>query len=165
MWEQIRDWFESLELRERWMVSAGGVSVAAALLYLLAIEPYMEWRGNLQRQVQEDRNLVAWMESAAAEIRGLEGRQDPAQAGRGGSLFAIVDRTAKEAQLGRAVRQITPDGDAALRVRMERARFDHTLQWLDRLEREHGIRVNRVTLDRGEVPGTVNASLTLERGG
>lgn len=163
MFDAVKDWFEGLEPRERWMVSVCAVLVGLSGLYLLVVEPYLAYRSDLTSQVSEKRETVAWMKDTAAEIRSLEAAGRETSAGSGESLFGIVDRTAKDSGLGSALRQITPDGDNAVRVRMDAARFDRTLRWLAELERSHGVSVARVTFDRTDQSGRVNISLTLER--
>lgn len=164
MFDSIKDWFEGLEPRERWMVSVAGVLVGLTMLYLMIVEPYVEYRRDLASQVEDKRELLAWMESARAEIAALEATGRQTTAGSGQSLFGIVDSTSKAADLGQAIRQITPDGDDSVRVRMDAARFDHALRWLETLESEHGVMVTRVTFDQTDQSGRVNVSLTLERG-
>lgn len=163
MFESLKNWFDGLEPRERWMVSLCGVVVAATLLYVLVVDPYLAHRQQLTEQVAQKRELLAWMQDAKAEIRALESQGRETSAGSGESLFSVVDRTAKEAGLGNSLRQITPDGDSAVRVRLDTARFDYMLQWLGRLEQAHGVSVTRVTFDRTSEPGRVNVSMTLER--
>jgi len=165
MFESLKDKFEELDQRERWMVIACAILVSVTALYLLVLEPYMEHRQDLQQQVSERQELLAWMKGAKAEIQALEGAGRQTTAGSGQSLFAVVDQTSEQAELGRAVRQITPDGDDAVRVRMDAARFDHTLNWLETLEQEHGVEVSRVSFDLTDQPGRVNVSLSLERNG
>lgn len=163
MLDNVKEWFESLEQRERWMVLVCSVLVGLTLLYLLVVEPYIEHRRDLAQQVSEKQELLAWMQGTRAEIQALEETGRQTTAGSGQSLFGVVDQTSKDAELGRAVRQITPDGDDSVRVRMEAARFDYTLQWLEELERGHGIKVSRVTFDQTDQSGRVNVSLSLER--
>lgn len=163
MFDSLKNWFDGLEQRERWMVSVCGVLVAVTALYMFLVEPYLAHRYQLKTQVAQKRELVAWMEDARAEIQALESQGRETSAGSGESLFSVVDRTAKEAGLGNSLRQITPDGDSAVRVRLDTARFDYMLQWLGQLESSHGVSVTRVTFDRTSQPGRVNVSMTLER--
>lgn len=163
MFESARNWFDGLEPRERWMVSLCGVVVAATLLYVVVVKPYLAHRQQLTTEVAQKHELLAWMQDAKAEIRALESQGRETSAGSGESLFSVVDSTAKEAGLGSALRQITPDGDSAVRVRLDTARFDYMLQWLGQLEQSHGVSVTRVTFDRASEPGRVNVSLTLEQ--
>jgi len=163
MFDSLREWFESLDDRERWMVSLCAILVSVSGLYLLVVEPYLEHRRDLSQQVENQREMLAWMQGAAAEIKALEDAGRRSTAGSDQGLFGLVDETSKQAELGRAVRQISPDGDDSVRVRMDAARFDHTLKWLEDLEQNHGIEVTRVTFDQTDQSGRVNVALTLER--
>jgi type II secretory pathway component PulM len=46
---------------------------------------------------------------------------------------------------------------------LEEAPFDAVILWLEALHRDHGLAVTTLDLTRRPAPGTVNASLTLER--
>ncbi len=165
MLDNLRNWFDSLEPRERVMVVVGGTATALTLVYLMIVEPYIEHRRDLSQQVEINRDTLAWMEGAKAEIQALEraGRETTAGGDENRSLFGIVDETAQSADLGQAVRQIQPEGDHSVRVNLSNARFDYTVRWFDELETRHGIRVDRLSFEPSEDSGRINASLTLER--
>jgi general secretion pathway protein M len=84
--------------------------------------------------------------------------------GSGESLVGLVDRTAREAGLGAAVRDQSPNGDNGLRLRLEGAQFDVMIAWLASLQQQHGVTVDSANIDAATAPGLVNASLTLAHG-
>ena len=84
---------------------------------------------------------------------------------QGQSLVVLVDRTARASGLGGNLKRNQPDGDGALRLRLEDASFDSLMGWLADLEAEHGIRVNTASFDQAGAEGRVNCSLRLTRGG
>ena len=79
--------------------------------------------------------------------------------------MVIIDRTARASGLGRHLKRNQPDGNGALRLRLEDAPFDNLVSWLAELETQHGVRVNTASFDRAGGTGRVNCSLRLTRGG
>ena len=79
----------------------------------------------------------------------------------GESLVVLVDRTAREAGLGTALRDQSPNGEAGLRLRLEAAAFDRLIEWLGQLQERHGVAIEAANFDATGNPGLVNASLTL----
>ena len=73
----------------------------------------------------------------------------------------LVDRTAREAGLGAALRDQSPNGPSGLRLRLEAASFDTLIEWLGRLQERHGVDIEAANFDATGNPGLVNASLTL----
>jgi general secretion pathway protein M len=159
----VKEWFTSLAPRERAMVSIAAVVVALALVYAVAWGPLASSVSRLQQSVEEQQVLKQWMQESAAEVnrlRGVAGASDDHR-----SLLAVVDQTSKQSQLGPAVKRIEPDGQDLVRVSLEQASFDDMVTWLGNLQRNFGVSIADVSIDRQADSGRVNARLTLKRSG
>lgn len=156
----MRDWFASLAPRERRSVAGAGALLAVVILYVAAIEPVLEHRAMLERGIAAQRELVDWMRGVAGDVE-----TGAAANGAGGSLFAVVDRSVRGTPLAGAVQRVQPEGAGTVRVWLDGAGFDELVRWIAALERQHGIGVSSLSVERGSGPGLVNARLTLERGG
>lgn len=165
MLDNLRNWFDGLEPRERMMVLVGGTALAITLVYLMIVEPYIEHRRDLGQRLDTQRDTLTWMEGAKAEIQALEGAGHETTAGGDDqrSLFAVVDESAQEADLSQAVSQLTQGADNSVQVSLDGGRFDHTMRWLEALEVRYGVKVERISFEPSDDPGRINASLTLER--
>jgi type II secretory pathway component PulM len=80
------------------------------------------------------------------------------------SLVVLVDRTGREAGLGGAIRDQSPDGETGLRLQLQAASFDVLVAWLASLQQQYGVRVDVATIGAAGAAGLVNASLTLTHG-
>ena len=157
----MRDWFESLEARERLFVSIGAVIVAIALLWGLVWAP-------LDKGHREVEQRVSTWEQSLAELRPLAAMPKPQNGSRPAaastqSPVVIVDTTLRSHGLGQPKRsQPTPNG---IRVEFESVAFDKLVVWLGDLSYQYGMEVQAGSLsaDTSEAPGRVNATLTLER--
>lgn len=160
----MKNWWLTLQTRERRLVTVGGVLFLALTFHALVWEPYSRAFTELETRVAAQRELLVWMEQAAREVRRLRGAEAGGQApaASGQSLLATVDRTAKARGLGEAVKRVQPEGTGTVRVWMEQAPFDQMLLWLDTISSENHIRIGGVVAERGDVPGKTNARLVLE---
>lgn len=157
----MKEWFDGLAPRERLMVSAAAVVVVLALIYVAAWSPLVSSVTRLQQSVEEQQALKRWMQQSAAEVNRLRGAGGAAADHR--SLLAVVDQTSKQSQLGPAVKRIEPDGQELVRVALEQASFDDVIGWLATLQRNFGVSVADLSIDRQADSGRVNARITLKR--
>jgi general secretion pathway protein M len=161
MIDSIRGWLATLSLRERNLVYAAGALLGAALLYLVLVLPFTTATRKLSARVEQKTNDLAWMREAAPHAMAAAGM---AASNNGESLVVIVDRTARQAGLGTALRDQSPSGEGGLRLRLEGASFDTIITWLVSLQQQHGIAVENAMID-AVGPGLVNATLSLTQPG
>ena len=154
-------YWHSLQARDQRVLLVGIVVALPLLVYSLVIEPFGKELQRLEQAVEDNGQLLAWMESSAAQVRALRGN-GATKRGSGGSLLSLVDASAKQNGLGGALKQVKPEGNG-VRLRFEQARFDDMLRWLGRLGAEQGVGVTTLTLERLPAPGQVNATVVLER--
>ena len=159
----VRDWVGNLSPRERNLVYAAGALLAVALLYLLLVLPFTTSSRKLESRVEKKGADLAWMRQVAPQAMAAAGMAQ-ARGNGGESLVVVVDRTAREAGLGGALRDQSPNGNAGLRLRMEGASFDTLVTWLVVLQQQHGVTVESATIDAAG-PGMVNATLSLAQAG
>lgn len=146
-------WWARRSSRERLLL---GLLVGALAVYvgIVAItQPLLKARRAALDEIARHETALAQLETApeggAARVA-IDNRPVP----------AVVTDTAPGFDL--AIRRIEPEGGGA-RVVVEDASFAQVLSWIAALEREHGLRLAAVEMDRRPEPGTVSARLTLER--
>ncbi|MCI0504606.1 MAG: type II secretion system protein M [Gammaproteobacteria bacterium] len=161
----MKDWFGSLDPRERRILIAGAVVLLAAMLYLLVWEPFMKKTAELEQSNRENQELLTWMEQSAEEAKKLQAKlkiNGPTGGDKGQSLLGTIDRTAKTANLGKSVKRVQPDGQSKARVWLENAPFNDTVKWLENLQRQQGIHIVTSVVEKQEESGLVNVRLVLE---
>ena len=158
----VRDWIDGLSPRERNLVYGAGALLALALVYLVLVLPFQTSGKRLNARVQQKSSDLAWMQAQAPAAMQAAGVAQGA--GSGESLVVLVDRTARDAGLGAALRDQSPDGNSGLRVRLEGASFDTLVVWLASLQQQHGVTIDVANIDAAG-PGLVNATLSLKQAG
>jgi type II secretory pathway component PulM len=155
--EKLRGWYAGLELREQRTVTWGAIGGTVLVLLVVVLQLHAAV-DRAERRTLQKRADVAYIQSVLPELRAA-----PVPQGGDQSLVVVVDRTTRDAGLAMHLRGTEPGGPNELRVRLEGASFDATVNWILRLQREYGVRIAAAAIERTAVPGAVNASVTLAR--
>lgn len=161
----MKDWWESLQSRERSMVFVASVLIALAILYFLIWSPISSSRDNKQTRVDAKRETLAWMMQKKQEVEHLK-RINPNMFNRASdnrSLLAVVDTGAKQMGIRPAITKIEPKGDNSVQIWLEDIAFDYLIVLLGELERRNNIEVSNASFDRSDQIGKVNGKVTLVR--
>jgi general secretion pathway protein M len=157
----MRAWYENLSERDRRVVSIGGVVVL--VLGLLAIILPLNTQVSLARKrITTKQGDLAFIQSVAPQVAAA----GPGAAGAANaeSLVVLIDSSARESGLGKALSSSQPTGDKGLRIRLDKAPFDALVAWLARLSQQHGVRVESAEIESAGEVGLVNAGLVLKAG-
>jgi len=149
--------FDNLSERERRLVTFGGIAAVVILIFGVLMPLDSSVAKARARIVQKQADLV-WMRGVAPVLAATA----PVHSGGGGeSLIVIVDRSARESGLEKALAGTEPSGPGGIQVRLEKAPFDAMIGWLSRLSQQNGIAVDGASIDTTGSPGLVNAALVL----
>ena len=161
--QKLKDWFYSLQPRERTLVLCGGAALVLFAIYFLALAPFYSAVNSRAERVAKKQGDIAWMRSVGGEILALGASATPANVPTNESLVVLIDRSARECGLGSSLTGQTPNGENGIRVRLEQAEFDKLVVCLGGLQQSHSVTIESANIDRTAKPGFVNASLVLTR--
>lgn len=156
----FRQYWSTLQPRERHTLLGGGIALVLILIYALIVDPFRQELNRLEQSVSQQQQVLDWMQQAAAEVKQLRGSQPASKQVSGQSLMSVIDASARSTGLSGALKQLRPEGQG-VKVRLEEAAFDDMLRWLDQLNSQHGIQVNGLVMERLPQTGKVNASVVL----
>jgi len=160
--ESLRNWFLSLQQRERLIIVAGVVLVLVTAIYTLGVAPLNKALTERRARVMQKQDDLAWMQSVASQVSVVNLTQPQTNADE--SLVVTVANTAAQSNISAALTGQSPSGANEVRVRFEGVDFDVLVLWLARLKQLAGIHVSAAEINRTSNPGRVNADLTLTRG-
>ena len=161
----MKDWFDSLESRERLFVSLGALIVAVALIYGFVWAPLDRNHTSMAESVDD------WQRSLA-ELAPLKGMAQAGGQTNGANSKAsqqapiiVVDETLRSRGLEQFRRRSQPTSSNGIRVEFENVAFDELVLWLGDLSDQYSMHVQAGSLSKGSQsgPGRINATLTLER--
>jgi type II secretory pathway component PulM len=151
--------FDTMSEREQRLVKFGGIGAVLILIFGVLLPLDSSVAKARARITQKQADLV-WMRNVAPV---LASSGPVHNGGTGESLIVIVDRSARESGLEKALAGSEPNGPGGIQVRMEKAPFDAMIGWLSRLSQQNGIGVDGASIDSAGAPGMVNASIVLRQ--
>ena len=160
----MREWFESLQERERLFVAAAGVVLVLAVFYLAIWMPLERGQENAARGVETWRSALADLRAMRADLPAA-GAANGAPAGLNQSLVVIVDNTLRSRNLYSSLQRSSPTPGNGIRLEFESVAFDDLVLWLGDLSRDYGLQVQSGSFSASarDAAGRVNATLILER--
>ena len=159
----MKDWFDSLEPRERIFVAMGGLVVVFTLVYAMVWAPLEAKHSMLKADVENwDRSLT---ELRPLRMTPSSGSQSGPMLGRQQSPIIIVDQTLRSRGLEQYRQRSQPTSSNGIRVEFENVAFDDLILWLGDLSDQYGMHVQAGSFGKSSQVGAgrVNATLTLER--
>lgn len=163
MVQELRNRFNALQPRERWIIVVGAALVLIVGLYIGVVAPFYSLvNARIERVAQKEADL-AWMASVAGDLAALASQNPPPAVPGGESLVVLIDHAARECGLSSALTGQTPNGPSSIQVRLEGAEFDKLVLCLGNLQQLHAVNIDSARIDRTGQPGLVNAYLVLNR--
>ena len=162
--EDIQNWYQGLQQRERQLVLAASAVIFITILYLTIWEPIHKGIEEQTQKYQTQVNILDWMQTAAAEARILQAsgatkrRTNSSQ-----PVTLLVEKSAAIAGLKPYLSKLESTSDKGARVTIDDASFDQVLLWLNTLQTQYGISVSSANLDRADKAGAIKARMTLNR--
>ena len=159
----MKDWFDSLQARERLFVISAAVFIVFAILYLGIWMPLDRGQKNLSLSVDNWKSALAELRPLTGQLQSAESGQSQT-AGRNQSLVVIVDNTLRERGLYTALQRSQPMTNNGIRVEFENVAFDDLVLWLGDLSTRYGLQVQSGSFSNPrDSEGHVNSTLALER--
>jgi general secretion pathway protein M len=156
----MRAWYTGLAERERRFVNLGAIGVVV-LLIIGVVMPLNSKISQTRQRVETKRNDLAFIQSVLPQLAAAGPATNVATPE---SLVVLIDSSARESGLGKALTNSQPTPDKGLRIRLDRAPFDAMVAWLARLSQQHGVRVESAEIETAGETGLVNAGLVLKAG-
>lgn len=161
----MKDWFDSLESRERLFVGLGALIVIIAMVYGFIWAPLDKNHDSMAASVSDwQRSLAELRPLKGLALSGTQATGSTSAAGQQAPII-VVDQTLRSRGLEQFRRRSQPTSSNGVRVEFENVAFDDLVLWLGDLSDQHAMHVQAGSLSTGSqpAPGRVNATLTLER--
>ena len=142
---RVRDWWNGLSDRERWLVGTLGVLLALAVLAYGVVKPLQAARAQALADIRTYETLNARLRAA--------GTLGPRVPQRTGPAISVVQQSAAGFGLAPQLEQTATGARATLTD----APYDAVMNWMADVARSSAVAATRVELARGSAPGRVNA--------
>jgi general secretion pathway protein M len=149
--------------KERMMLCAAGVTVLAALSYVIVLEPALAASRQLSATLPRLRAQAQDMHQQQKEIAAL--RKKIAAAAQHTDLKALLQSSVARTSFVNSVERVDSlSGDRALFLAAP-ILFDDWLGWMENLQREFGIRLEGCKITATDQPGLVRVEATFAAAG
>lgn len=161
----IKGYWNDLEARERQMLSWGSLVVAAILFYALIWQPWHKAISHMESALEPLRTNLVWMRQQSDNLNNGGVVVKAAPKGVNDSLLSIVEKTAQDYQVRRAIQQLVPAQQGKqVSVILEQANFNQWVRWVNFLLSEYGVSVSQLTAERDDKkPNIAEIRVTFER--
>ncbi len=157
----LRAWYGDLMPRERRLVTIGGAVMLLLIVYLAIIRPIGAAHTRLIRDVHTKRQLLAYIDKAAGRLQ--TGTAGTGRLSAGQSVFAATSAAIQSSPISGAVQRLEQTQTGGVRLSLSSVGFDALARWLNSLATRDGIVVTHAAIEQATDPGTVNATLTLNK--
>ena len=155
-------WFRNLGQREQLMLACSGLFLCFAAAYVAIAEPLQLREKQARGRYQTHADTLAMLQSQQARVVALVDTEDaPAELPEGQTLFAIINRTAKEAAIASSIKRINPQGKLAATIVAKDVEFNKFARWLVNIYQTYGIEATEFSVNASSDAGLVNATFEL----
>lgn len=166
MSNSIKVYWNSLEARERLVLSWGALIVGCIFFYALLWQPWQQSLSFMEQSVSSMRVNAQWMEQRVQDMKGgIESTSSTPKRGADQSLTSLIERTATQAKVADAIQQIVPDPvTGQVRVVLEGADFNQWVLWVDNLYKNYGVDISQLNVEKeDEKPNLAEIRLSFSR--
>ena len=164
--QAIKEYWLSLEPRERMVLTWGAIIVSFILLYALLWQPLQKALGFMEVSVRDLRTNHVWMEQRLEDMqKSGANRSQKALRGTDQSLMAVVEKTANQSRVRGAIQQMVPNQETGdVRVVLEGVDFNQWVRWIDDLYKNYGVDVTQINAEKDdEKPNLAEIRMTFIR--
>ena len=148
----VGSWYEGKSKTDRFVIIIVLALVIVCLFYLTIWRPAADFKEENATRFVGELGLSEWITLNKSSLKKASQGQGSKQQ-QGGLIPTITSSANKlKIQLGR----LQPESNGSVSVVLQNQEFNSTLRWLALLEQQ-GFQVERLTIDRTDLPGLINA--------
>lgn len=163
MMNQLKEYLQGLSERERKLVSIGALVVGALLYYSLIWEPLHNSVVSLRQEIRKNESLLTWMERAQVTLKIDKKGKKNNQQSRDQSILTLTEQLIAKQQLSSNVKEIKQVDKSKVQVRFEDVAYKNFIAWLDTMFNQYRVSIEKISIKRTKVAGTVNVNITIKR--
>ncbi|MCY4045668.1 MAG: type II secretion system protein GspM [Cellvibrionales bacterium] len=155
----MKNWFMSLDLRERNLLMFGGTAGVLLILLSMLLSVHDE-KAKQERFVGQGVEKMEWVADAVQTLKSAKGGGVDPQF-RGKSLIQVSELAANRSGI-RSTR-FQPGGGNDAQIWFEEVPFSALMQYISRLEQDFGVIVESVSINSAKTIGLVNARVKFSK--
>ena len=155
--EKLLSSLSQFNRREQMMLLAGGILVAAYILWLAVLSPLQHKRDSLLKITTNTEQSLGKVQVLARQFEILA--QQSNQSASGSDISGLIDASLRDN--GVTMTSFTPGAGGEVRVRVDKITSELVMQWLYDLENKYHIAIREFSITASNDPGQVSINLRL----
>lgn len=160
----MTDWWNNLVLRERRIIGVSGGLAILLIIYFYAWDPLARKVTTVRTSVQQNTELVGWMQPAIIKINSLK------QAGARlqikatpTTLLTVINESLQKTKLASFAGKLDEASAGKVEIEFAAVPFDYFINWLETLWKDSGVRIDQMSLTPPPTKaiGVVKVDITL----
>ena len=148
-------WYETLSRREQTLVDVGIVVVLFVIVYAFLVQPAWNYREDNVAAHGTERAGFLWMQVHAEDVATV---QASAESSAGGAKLSVVSNSARVHNI--TLTRLQPN-TSGINIEIKTAGFNNLIEWLLKLEKNHGFRTVEARFNRLEA-GNVSSQIRIQ---
>jgi len=160
-WKDLMAEWETLSLRDKRRVAGGCAAATVTILYLFIWSPITHKIDTLQIEIEQNKKLLTWMQSADTKIQFLEKQLKPASASSSKSLLSLIQSEISQTTFAKNLTGLQQTDKNAVQFNLKNVVFDNVMTWLIQLWKQHGIQITQMSTTPTGESGIVTIEIAL----
>lgn len=157
----LQHWWQSINHREKVMVSICGFLVTVAIIFWGVLQPLNERSVQAQNRIQTEKQLLTWVTDSADKITAL--RKQGGVVRTSTPLNQVITTSTRQFKI--ELIRMQPRGEM-MQVWIQPVPFTQLVAWIAYLKEQQGVDVDFMDIKSGKQAGVVEVQrLQLKRGG
>jgi len=154
-YKKSHSWYQALPPKDALVLKVLAILMGLALIYAWLIQPTITNIKQAESKLAAELKFHNKLKQNAYLVEGSSGGTTSGK----GSILSQVNNLAKVK--GIKLKRFEPNGETGLRVWLEKVSFDSSIDWIETLETQKGIKVEQISIDKVEL-GIVNLRAVLK---
>lgn len=162
---KLKEWWASLAMREKQMVSIGGSLLVLFIIYQWMWTPYLEHVATMRTKIAADQKTLLWMQAADTVMQKIEGKS--VAKNKPVSLVVFLSQVQKQIKhdgLEQLLTQLKQSTNESIDIHFQKVEFEKLMKLIVAIMKTHPITITHLTLVAVGTPGYVNADIVMKQG-
>ena len=142
----------------------GLLILISAGTYWIAIYPLYKSINQRTSRITSKQHDLAWIRSVVGQFNALTNAHPNIETDSQ-TLDSILTNSIKDSKIAAFLVAQTPDGQHKSKIEFASVSFDDLITWLNQIQKNNGVQIDKANIIQVDQPGLVNATLSLTRAG
>ncbi|MGB6977157.1 MAG: type II secretion system protein GspM [Gammaproteobacteria bacterium] len=159
----IREWWQNLGPRDQKFLISGGIIALILLIYAFIWSPLSTAVSGLKQQVDDQRELLGWLQAASTKTQQYHNSGFSIQNRGNQPLITFLSNSLANNDLHQFNPQIISTTSDTVTINFNQVAFDNLIAWLEKLWRNYGQDLEKISITTTPISGLVKAQLVITK--